>query len=95
MIIKNLLELQPSVCHLVRGNDIKDVEPKDVKVDDIILVKVGERVPLDGEIYEGESSFDTSSINGESLPKDLKELDYVNSGYINLSKVIKVKVKKV
>ena len=93
--IKNLLELQPSVCHLVRGNDIKDVEPKDVKVDDIILVKAGERVPLDGEIYEGESSFDTSSINGESLPKDLKELDYVNSGYINLSKVIKVKVKKI
>ena len=93
--IKNLLELQPSVCHLVRGNDIKDVEPKDVKVNDIILVKVGERVPLDGEIYEGESSFDTSSINGESLPRDLKELDYVNSGYINLSKVIKVKVKKV
>ena len=93
--IKNLLELQPTICHLVRGNDIKDVEPKDVKVNDIILVKVGERVPLDGEIYEGESSFDTSSINGESLPRDLKELDYVNSGYINLSKVIKVKVKKV
>lgn len=92
--IKNLLELQPKVANLVINDEVKEVEPSIVNVNDIILIKVGERIPLDGIIIEGNSSFDTSSINGESLPKDLEVNDYVNSGYINLSKVIKVKVLK-
>lgn len=92
--IKNLLELQPKVANLVVDDEIKEVDPSDINVNDIILIKVGERIPLDGIIIEGSSSFDTSSINGESLPKDLEVNDYVNSGYINLSKVIKVKVLK-
>ena len=92
--IKNLLELQPKVANLLVNNEIKEVDPSKVNVNDIILIKVGERIPLDGVIIEGSSSFDTSSINGESLPKDLEVNDYVNSGYINLSKVIKVKVLK-
>ena len=92
--IKNLLELQPKVANLVINDEVKEVDPRDVNVNDIILIKVGERIPLDGIIIEGSSSFDTSSINGESLPKDLEVNDYVNSGYINLSKVIKVKVLK-
>ena len=92
--IKNLLELQPKVANLVINDEVKEVDPSDVNVNDIILIKVGERIPLDGIIIEGSSSFDTSSINGESLPKDLEVNDYVNSGYINLSKVIKVKVLK-
>ena len=92
--IKNLLELQPKVANLVINDEVKEVDPSKVNVNDIILIKVGERIPLDGIIIEGSSSFDTSSINGESLPKDLEVNDYVNSGYINLSKVIKVKVLK-
>ena len=92
--IKNLLELQPKVANLVINDEVKEVDPSIVNVNDIILIKVGERIPLDGIIIEGSSSFDTSSINGESLPKDLEVNDYVNSGYINLSKVIKVKVLK-
>ena len=92
--IKNLLELQPKVANLVINDEVKEVDPSIVNVNDIILIKVGERIPLDGIIIEGSSSFDTSSINGESLPKDLEVNDYVNSGYINLNKVIKVKVLK-
>lgn len=92
--IKNLLELQPKVANLIVNDEVKEVDPSKVNVNDIILIKVGERIPLDGVIIEGSSSFDTSSINGESLPKDLEVNDYVNSGYINLSKVIKVKVLK-
>ena len=92
--IKNLLELQPKVANLVINDEVKEVDPSKVNVNDIILIKVGERIPLDGIIIEGSSSFDTSSINGESLPKDLEVNDYVNSGYINLNKVIKVKVLK-
>jgi len=92
--IKNLLEMQPKFANLVVGENIKTVNPNEVKVNDIIVIKVGERVPLDGEIIEGSSSFDTSSINGESKPMDLEVGNEISSGYINLSSLVKVKVLK-
>ena len=92
--IKNLLELQPQSANLLKGSKIINVHPSEVRINDVIIVKPGEKVPLDGKIIEGSSSFDTSNISGESIPKDLEVKDNVYSGYINLSSLIKVKVNK-
>lgn len=92
--IRNLLELQPSFANLLKDNEIKEVDPKEVEVDDIIIIKPGEKVPLDGVIIEGCSSFDTSGISGESKPIDLDVDSLISSGYINLSSLVKVKVTK-
>ncbi|MGL4772371.1 MAG: heavy metal translocating P-type ATPase [Clostridium sp.] len=75
------------------GKEVK-VKPEAVRVDDIIIIKPGERVALDGIIIEGEGSLDTSALTGESLPRDIKVGDEILAGAINLNSVIKVKVSK-
>lgn len=74
------------------GNDSRRVSPEQVRVGDIILVKPGEKIPLDGVVIEGNSSLNTTALTGESLPRDVKEGDQVLSGCVNLSGVMKVKV---
>ncbi len=90
--IKNLLELQVNEANLLKNNEVIKVDPKSINVDDVIIIKPGERVPLDGVIIEGNSSFDTSGISGESKPKYLIVDQEISSGYINLESLVKVKV---
>lgn len=92
--IKNLLELQPKYANLLKDGEVIEVDPEIIEVNDIIVIKPGEKVPLDGIIIEGNSSFDTSGINGESKPMDLEVNSEISSGYINLSSLVKVKVTK-
>lgn len=93
--IKSLMSIRPDYANLMIDGKIKKVSPYDVKIDDIIVVKPGERVPLDGQIIQGESSFDTSNLTGESMLRYLKEDDEVLSGFINKQKLIKLKVKEI
>lgn len=89
--IENLINLKVDKVILDNG---KIVSTKDVKINDIIVIKVGEMIPLDGIIIEGNTSFDTKSLTGESLPLEAKVDDEVLSGYVNLTKVIKIRVTK-
>lgn len=93
--IKSLLSLKSEVVHLINNNlDIIDINPKDINIGDIILVKAGERIALDGIIIEGSTSLDTSALSGEALPKDVCINSTVLSGSLNLSSPIKIKVIK-
>ncbi len=87
--IASLTKLKVDKTHLENG---EDVLTKDVKCDDIIIVKVGERVPLDGEVVKGSSSIDTKVITGESMPQDVTLGSKVLSGCINLKSVLYLKV---
>ena len=94
--ISHLMDIRPDIAH-VYGTDqeaFHDVNPEEVKVGDIILVRPGEKVPLDGIITEGSTSLNTIALTGESLPRELTEGDEVISGCVNLSGVIKVRVTK-
>lgn len=93
--ISSLLELRPDYANLIRDGEVKQVLPETVRQGDIILIKPGERVPLDGEVIEGNSSLDTSAITGESLPRSVKEGSEILSGMINKNGLLKVKVLKV
>ena len=90
--ITKLMDIRPDYANLVDGNDSRRVSPEQVRVGDIILVKPGEKIPLDGVVIEGNSSLNTTALTGESLPRDVKEGDQVLSGCVNLSGVMKVKV---
>ena len=92
--ISNLMDIRPDFANVERNKDVEKVKPENVKIGEIIIIKPGEKVPLDGIIVEGSSSFDTKALTGESLPKDVKENEEVLSGFINLNGVIKVKVTK-
>lgn len=92
--ISSLLDIRPDSANLVRNEKIIVIDPKDVNVGDIIIVRPGEKVPLDGIIIEGESSLDTSNITGESVPRSVKVGDMVLSGVVNLQGLLKIEVKK-
>lgn len=92
--IRSLVNIRADYANkLVNGIETK-VSPEDVIIDDIIIVKPGERVPLDGVVIDGEGSLDTSALTGESLPIDINKGDEILSGSINLNSVLRVKVKK-
>ncbi|WXR62581.1 heavy metal translocating P-type ATPase [Peptostreptococcaceae bacterium AGR-M142] len=93
--IKSLMSIRPDYANLIIDGRTKKVSPYDVKINDIIVVKPGEKVPLDGELIEGESSFDTSNLTGESMLRYLKEDDEVLSGFINKQKLVKLRVKEI
>ena len=88
------MDIRPDFANVERNGKIEKVNPDDVKIGEIIVIKPGEKIPLDGCIIEGSSSLDTKALTGESLPKDVSENEEVLSGCINLSGVIKVKVTK-
>ena len=92
--IKSLLELKPEIANVIRNEEIIKVNPTTVTVGESILVKPGEKIPLDGIIYDGETQLDTSALTGESIPRDYKNGDRVLAGMINLSGLIKVRVDK-
>jgi len=92
--ISSLMDIRPDYANLLVGGEFKVVDPEEVKVGDIILVKPGERIPLDGIIIKGETSLDTKSLTGESLPKDAFTNDLVISGCVNITSQIEVKVEK-
>ncbi|RJP70252.1 MAG: cadmium-translocating P-type ATPase [Ignavibacteriales bacterium] len=92
--IKSLLEIKPSYANLKLNGEVQKVNPEAVKINQTILVKPGEKIPLDGEIIDGSSQLDTSPLTGESLPKDVNKGDIVLSGTINKSGLLLVKVTK-
>ncbi len=81
-LIKSLLEIKPDYANLKKGSNYVKVDPEMVNVGDTILVKPGERVPLDGEVVSGRSQVDTSALTGESVPRSLEKGDIVLSGMI-------------
>lgn len=92
--ITALMDIRPDYANVKIGDEIKKVSPETVGVGDLIVVKPGEKVPLDGEIVEGNSTFDTSALTGESLPKEVMVGENVLSGFINKTGLITVKVTK-
>ena len=92
--VSSLMNIRPDYANLEENNSIKKVSPEEVKIGDIIVVKPGEKIPLDGVVYNGSSSVDTSSLTGESYPVDVFEGDDVLNGCINLNGILKIKVTK-
>lgn len=92
--ISHLLAIRPDVANVERDGKVSAVSPEDVAIGEIIVVKPGERVPIDGKVIEGETSLDTAALTGESLPRDISVGDSIMSGCINLSGVVRVKTTK-
>ena len=93
--IVSLMDIRPDYANIKVGEGIKKVSPEEIKVGEIIVVKPGEKVPLDGKIVKGVSTFDTSALTGESLPREAKAGDDVLSGFINKNGLIEIQVAKV
>ncbi|MCT4594408.1 MAG: heavy metal translocating P-type ATPase [Anaeromicrobium sp.] len=92
--IVDLMDIRPDYANLQEEHDLKRVSPYHVNRGDIIVVKPGEKVPLDGEIIEGSSSVDTSALTGESALRDVTKGDAIVSGFINIDGVLTIKVSK-
>jgi len=92
--IEELMDIRPDYANIMVDGEIRKVSPEEVKIGDIIVVKPGERVPLDGEVIEGISYLDTSALTGESVLREVKVGDEVLSGFINMKALLTVKVKK-
>lgn len=92
--VKALLEIRPDYANIKINGDIKRVSPTEVHPGQIIVVKPGEKIPLDGNIIEGNSFVDTSALTGESVPRSVKESEIVLSGMINKSGLLTIKVTK-
>lgn len=92
--ISHLMDIRPDVANVERDEKVESVKPEDVKVGETIVVRPGEKIPLDGIIVEGTTSLNTIALTGESCPRDVEEKDEVVSGCINLTGVIRVKTTK-
>ncbi len=92
--IKALMDIKPDYANLKLNGSIKKVSPDDVSIGDFILVKPGERVPLDGKVTDGNSTVDTKAITGESVPRNIKTGDSIYSGFININGLLTVEVEK-
>ncbi len=93
--ISELMDIRPDFANIEDENgNIEQVDPDEVKIGTIIVVRAGEKVPIDGIVVEGNSSLNTSALTGESLPRDIKVNDEVISGCINLSGTLKIKTTK-
>jgi len=92
--IKSLLEIKPDYANLKIDEEIKTVSPEEVKIGDIIIVKAGEKIPLDGTVLEGTSFADTSALTGESVPKKIEVSDEVLAGMINQTGLLTIEVEK-
>ncbi len=90
--ITSLMEIRPDAANLEKDGELKQVSPELVAVGDVIVVKAGERIPLDGVILEGRSSVDTAALTGESLPRDVEPGDDVVSGCVNQQGLLRVQV---
>lgn len=92
--ITSLMDIRPDYANLKTENGVEEVDPEEVKIDDIIVVNPGEKIPLDGKIIKGASTLDTKALTGESLPKEVLEGDEAISGTINLTSQLEIKVEK-
>lgn len=92
--VKALLEIRPDYANLKVNGEVNKVSPESVKVGDYIIVKAGEKIPLDGEITEGNSFVDTSALTGESVPRKVKEKVVVLAGMINQTGLLTIRVTK-
>ena len=92
--IVKLMDLKPKIANLKVENEIKEVSPEDLKVGDIIVVKPGEKIPVDGIIISGESTINTSCLTGESIPREVSVNSEVLAGTINEIGLIEIKVTK-
>lgn len=92
--ISSLMNIRADYANVLRSNNEVKVSPEDVSLNEVILIKPGERVPLDGVVLSGESFLDTSALTGESVPREIKVGDEILSGEINNSGVLKVRVTK-
>ena len=88
--IAGLVEAAPEFANVERDGAIEEVDPDEVEVGEIIIVKPGEKVPIDGKVIEGKSSVNTQNITGESVPRGIKAGDEILSGFINLDGLLKV-----
>ena len=93
--IQSLMNIRPDYANVIRNEKIEKVDPSEVKLDEIIEIKAGEKIPLDGLIIDGNSTLDTSSLTGESIPKRVQIGDEILSGCVNITGLLKVKVTKV
>lgn len=92
--ISKLVNIKADYANIEKNGKIEKVNPEEININDIIIIKPGERVPLDGIIVEGQSNIDTSALTGESMPQSVEIKDEILSGCINLSNILKVKVSK-
>lgn len=92
--ITALMDIRPDYANIERGGALEQVDPDEVAMGDIIVIKAGEKIPLDGVIIEGSSSLDTAALTGESLPREVTAGDDVISGCINQSGLLRVRVSK-
>lgn len=92
--IIELMDIRPDYANVIRNGKHEKVDSKDVNIEEIILVKPGEKIPLDGVIVEGKSLLNTVALTGESVPRSVKENDEVLSGCINNEGILKIKVTK-
>ncbi len=92
--ISQLMDIRPDYANIPTEDGLRQVDPQDVKVGDRIVVKAGEKVPLDGTVLDGASTLDTSALTGESLPREVQAGDGIISGCINLTGKLTVEVSK-
>ena len=92
--IADLMDIRPDYANVKNGENITQTDPNDVKVGDIIIIKAGERVPLDAMVIEGSSMMDTSALTGESVPQTVEVGNELLSGCININGVITAQVTK-
>lgn len=92
--ITSLMDIRPDYANIEVDGQLRQVEPEDVAVGDTIVIKAGERIPLDGVVLEGTSNVDTAALTGESLPREAQPGDDVISGCVNLSGLLRVRVTK-
>ena len=92
--ISALMDIRPDYANIERDGKLEQVDPEEIQVGDIIVVKAGEKVPLDGVVMEGKTTLNTAALTGESLPRDAAEGDQIISGCVNISGLIRVRVTK-
>lgn len=92
--ISDLMDIRPDVAFVEHEGKVEQVDPNTVQPGDVIIVKPGEKIPLDGEVTEGTSALNTVALTGESVPRDVERGDEVISGCVNISGLLKVKVTK-
>lgn len=92
--ISDLMDIRPDYANIERGGRLERVDPDEVETGSIIVVRPGEKVPIDGVVVEGASTLNTSALTGESLPRDIKTGDEITSGCINMTGVLKIRTMK-
>ena len=92
--ISALMDIRPDYANIEEDGKLKKVDPDDVETGAVIVVRPGEKVPIDGVVIEGNSSLNTSALTGESLPREVKEEDEIISGCINMTRVLRIRTTK-